>query len=116
MWLGSLAESADRLVQPDTIDEMSIAGASPEAIKELLQTAIDQRDEARGDAKALRGRLAGQATPEDIAVIDRAIACRLLDLKREVTLNGGAMSEEDWREMDSLTRAWDRVRSLLGCR
>lgn len=95
---------------------MSIVGASPEAIKELLQIAIDQRDEARGDAKALRVTPTGQATPEDITVIDRAIACRILELKREVTLNGGVMSEEDWREMDSLTRAWDRVRNLLGRR
>lgn len=95
---------------------MSIEHASPDAIRSLIADLAEQRDEAREDVRRLRETLASQATQDEIAVLDRAVAARILDLRREVTLNGGEMSEADWQEMNAVTRAWERVRNLLGRR
>lgn len=52
----------------------------------------------------------------DIAFVDRAVAARIQEMRRHTTMTGDPMADEHWKEMDGLTRAWDRIRHQLGRR
>jgi hypothetical protein len=84
--------------------------------------ACDLREREGADVQALVDEVRALRRPEsetldvDIAFVDRAVAARILDMRRDSTLDGIPISEDNHKEMLGVTRAWERIRNLLGRR